>query len=158
MASKIKTDVLQALQDWKAGKPVKSLELGHVHRMKDVPGFSPTIDTSEHLHRDQERAHAYVFHIIDAIANLKATIAEHDASDPQHVTYRRPETWEEFESLCDGLEEQFRLEVEGLTAEELDGAEGLAWKALRFGWARAIEGHKDSLYIEVQNPQVQTAT
>jgi hypothetical protein len=151
MATKIKPDVLQALRDWKAGKPVKSLELGHVHRMKDVPGFSPTIDASKHLHQDQERAHAYVFHIIDAIANRKAYIGDH-SKDP--VEFREPQTWEEFSDLCDGLE----VEFEDLTAEERDGAESLAWKALRFGWARAIEGHKDSLYIEVTNPSVAQAT
>jgi hypothetical protein len=139
MATRIKPDVLQALQDWKAGKPVKSLELGHVHRMKDVPGFSPTIDASEHIHRDQERAHAYVFHLIE-LFSLNGVPVDHDA----------------FLGACKDF--QLSFSEEGLTAEELDAAEGLAWKALRFGWARAIEGHKDSLYIEVQNPQVQTST
>jgi hypothetical protein len=144
MASRIKFDVLQALRDWKAGKPVKTVELGHVHRMKDVPGFSPTIDTAEHIHRDQDRAHAYCFHVIEYwISAPELTLPEH----------------EEFLTVCDVvLEPRFRKENEGLTVEELEGAEGLAWKALRFGWARAIEGHKESFYIEVQNPTAVRAT
>ena len=126
---------MQALADWKAGKPVHSIELGHVHRMKDVPGFSPTIDASEHLHRDQERAHAYVFEIIERVSGMIQPPAEHET----------------FLTWCEG----WRSSYPELTAEERDGAESLAWKALRFGWARAIEGHKDSLYIEVTNPQKQ---
>ena len=42
-----------------------------------------------------------------------------------------------------------------LSAEELDGAESLAWKVLLFGWTRAIDGHKDAQYIEVTRPKVQ---
>jgi hypothetical protein len=144
MASRIKPDVLQALQDWKAGKPVKSLELGHVHRMKDVPGFSPTIDASEHLHRDQDRAHAYLFHLIE-LFSLNGVTEDHDA----------------FLAACDEYEQTFdwgELPVKEADVfnEERNGAESLAWKALRFGWARAIEGHKDSLYIEVrkESPQL----
>jgi hypothetical protein len=139
MSVRIKSDTLQALQDWKSGKPVKSLELGHVHRMKEVPGFSPTIDASVHLHRDQERAHAYLFHIIDWFTQEGTPLpVEHDA----------------FLADCDVLEQRFREENAGLTAEELDAAEGLAWKALRFGWAHAIHGHAEHLYTTVTNPAV----
>jgi hypothetical protein len=134
---KLRADVLKVLADWKAGKPVRSLELGHVHRMKENPGSSPMIDISEHHHQDQERAHAYCFHIIE------------------HFKDGRPGSYEEFSVVCDGLERDFKKETEGLTAEELDGAESLAWKALLFGWSRAIDGHKDANYIEVARPQVQ---
>jgi hypothetical protein len=139
VASKIKADTLQVLADWKAGKPVKSVELGHVHSMKEVPGFSPTIDASKHLYQDQERAHAYCFYIVERAQLLGQPPEEHDT----------------FLQWCDGWQKDFHKDHEALTAEESDGAESLAWKALRFGWARAIEGHKDSLYIEVTNPAVE---
>jgi len=70
MPAKIKADVLQALDDWKAGKPVKSIELGHTHRMKDNGGQSPTIDLSVRLSNDQERAHAYCFAIIEYVTGV----------------------------------------------------------------------------------------
>src|SRR6266478_1223855 len=101
MTARIKPDVLQALQDWKAGKPVKTLELGHVHRMKEVPGFSPTIDASQHLHQDQERAHAYVFYLIE-----RCKLPAQPASD--HETFS---VW------CDGWEQDFRKENPELTEE-----------------------------------------
>ena len=133
----LRKDVLKALSDWKAGKPVRALELGHVHRMKENPGSSPLIDMSQHLHQDQDRAYAYCFHIIE------------------HFAEARTATFEEFSVVCDGLERDFREENKGLTEEELHGAESLAWKALLFGWARAIDGHKDANYIEVTRPAKQ---
>ena len=138
----LRKDVLHVLDDWNAGKPVRSLELGHVHRMKENPGSSPLIDISQHFHQDQDRAYAYCFHILEF---YKA-----------HGT--APKTWDEFAAECDALEIVFREENAGLTDEELHGAESLAWKAMLFGWARAIDGHKDANYIEVTKPQVESAT
>jgi len=138
--SALRKDVLKVLKDWKAGKPVRSLELGHVHRMKENPGSSPLIDINQHFHQDQDRAHAYLFHILEAFA---------------HEDVRLPTTYEQFAGTCDILEAGFRDATEGLTAEELDGAESLAWKVLLFGWTRAIDGHKDAQYIEVTRPKVQ---
>src|SRR6266851_2970318 len=134
MTARIKPDVLQALQDWKAGKPVDTLEIGHVHRMKEVPGFSPTIDTSQHLHQDQDRAHAYVFHLIE-LFQLNGVPAEHEdflkACDDYELTF----DWGvEIQVVAGG---GWRKDVEELNSER-DAAESLAWKALRFGWARAI--------------------
>jgi hypothetical protein len=155
MAAKIKSDVLQALADWNAGKPVRSLELGHSHRMKETtePTAQPQVDFSKFIHRDQERTYAFCFTIIDAIANSKAYVADHskDAQNPEH---RPPETWEEFSDICDTLE----LEFGELTPEERDGAESLAWKVLRVGWAKAIAGHQPHDYIEVTNPAAVNAT
>ena len=133
--------MLKALADWKAGKPVRGVELGQVHRMKEHPGMSPLIDSSEHLHNDQERAYAYCFHILEHFSNVEAS------SVPGLPSF------ETFTQICDGLEKDFRKETEGLTAEELDGAESLAWKALLVGWAKALDGHKDSAYIEVTSPK-----
>ena len=140
---KLRADVLKVLADWKAGKAIRSLELGHVHRMKEVPGGSPLIDIGQHFHQDQERAHAYLFHILSYFE--------------EHGVPTSGLTWEGFETLCDGFEKQFREDVEGLTAEELDGAESLAWKALLFGWAKAIDGHKDANYVEVTRPKAEAS-
>lgn len=140
MAAKLKADVLQALQDWKAGKPVKTLELGHVHRMEDVPGFSPRINAEQHLHQDQERILSYCFHLID-LFSINGI----------------PEAHEAFLEACDAYEQTFDWPEVAIADwhaldHERNAAESLAWKALRFGWVRAIEGHKDSMYIEVTNP------
>jgi hypothetical protein len=138
MASKLKPDTLQALADWKAGKPVRSLELGHSFRMKEHPGLSPMIDESVRLQNDNERAHAYCFHIVEYFS---------DADVPF------PADHETFSKACDILEEKFRGDNAGLTAEELVGAESLAWKAIVVGWRRAIDGHKEVEYVEVANLQ-----
>jgi hypothetical protein len=143
MATKIKADTLQALADWNAGKPVKSLELGHCHRMKESAESTaaPQIDMSKHIHRDQERAYAYLFHLIESF-KLNGIPATHEA----------------FMEACDAYELAFEKMVEGeLIPEERDGAESLAWKALLVGWQRAIAGHDPSMYIEVTNPAVQAS-
>jgi len=133
MVGKIKADVLQALDAWKAGKPVRSIELGHVHRMIEHPGMSPRIDLSKRIDRDQERAHAYCFQIIERIS----------------LMVQPPEDHATFLGWCDGWEIDFRKENPDLTAEEADAAESLAWKALLVGWKRATDGHPEASYIEV---------
>jgi hypothetical protein len=156
MPTRIKPDVLKALEDWKAGKPVKSLELGQVHRMQERGQFSPVIDFSVRLSNDQERAHAYFFWLIEWFKD----------HGPVPVG---EEAFERFISICDMLEGQFdqtpqfasedeRNVRAGLTAEERDAAESLAWKAIQVGWVRAITGHDASQYIEVSRPQVETST
>src|SRR5271167_1183272 len=117
MAQRIKSDVLQALDDWKAGKPVRSVELGHVHRMKEHPGGAPAIDFSKRLSNDQERAHAYCFAILEHF----------DTGAPDHA---------EFQEFARELAGQWN----DLTPEEAIAAESLAWKALLIGWRRAIDG------------------
>jgi len=156
MPAKIKADVLQALDDWKAGKPVKSIELGHTHRMKDNGGASPTIDLSVRLSNDQERAHAYCFAILGFVVQ-----------NAGHMVSSTEMSHEGFMANCDMIELEFRRELhrrsgfhgdENLTAEERDAAESLAWKALHVGWNRAIAGHDASRYVEVTNPAVVAAT
>jgi hypothetical protein len=136
MATKIKSDTLQALADWNAGKPVKSLELGHAHRMKasSEPTAAPQIDMSKHIHRDQERAHAFCF----------ALIEHFDAP---------PDDYAEFLAVSREIAGQWN----DLIDEERVGAESLAWKALRVGWGKAIAGHEPHDYIEVTNPAVQAS-
>jgi hypothetical protein len=146
MAQRIKPDVLKALEDWKAGKPVQSLELGHVHRMKDNGSHSPTIDMSVRLVNDQERIHDYLFTLLRF----------------WEMHGELPTSHEEFMARCDETEKLYRnlhtdWEKE-LTAEEMDAAESLAWKALQVGWTRAIAGHDASQYIEITRPRVESAT
>jgi hypothetical protein len=140
MTVTLKPDVLAVLKDWEAGKPIKSVELGHIHRMKDVPGFSPTIDTSEHLFQDQQRAYDYAFHLIE-LFKINGVPGDHG----------------DFLKACDEYEQTFDWGEVGPGGHhgldhERNGAESLVWKALRFGWARAIEGHKESAYITVTKP------
>jgi hypothetical protein len=132
VATRIKPDVLQILKDWKDGKPVRSLELGHVHSMIEHPGMSPRIDLSKRLELDQERAHEYCFAIMEF---------EKDDLDSDHETFLK---------VCQMIREKFT----DVTPEEAAGAESLAWKALTIGWKRAIEGHGDGNYIEVSRPKV----
>jgi hypothetical protein len=137
MTQRIKPDVLQALQDWKAGKPVKSLELGHVHRMQDRGQHSPVIDFSVRLSNDQERAHAYCFHLMDIF-----------------LINGVPDSHEAFISACNDYELTFDwgelpASQKGTFDSERDAAESLAWKALHVGWARAIAGHAPEMYIDV---------
>lgn len=137
----MRKDVLKVMKDWNAGKEIRALELGHVHRMKENPGQSPLINIHEHHHQDQDRAYAYCFHILEFYKAQGAA----------------PHTWDEFAVECNALEVVFREENAGLTEEELHGAESLAWKAMLFGWAKAIDGHKDTQYIEVSKPEAESA-
>lgn len=148
MAQRIKPDVLQALQDWKAGKPVKSLELGHVQRMTHSreAHAAPTIDFSVRLHNDQERAHGYCFHLIE-LFSINGVPDSHDA----------------FMAACDDYEQIFDwgelpVSQKDVFDSERNAAESLAWKALHIGWARAIAGHDPSDYTEVTNPAAVSAT
>jgi hypothetical protein len=133
MPPKIKADVVQALDDWNAGKAVRSIELGHVHRMKEHPGGAPAIDFTRRLVNDQERAHAYCFYLLGKCV-AEAIPEDHDQFLAMTILYR--------------------TNFEDLTAEEATGAESLAWKALLVGWKRAIDGHADGRYIEVTRPEV----
>jgi hypothetical protein len=143
MATQIKRDVQQALADWKAGKPVKSIELGQVHRMKEQPGgHSPVIDLSVRLQNDQERAHAYCFHLIE--------LFQLNGIPQDHKVFL--EACDEYEQIFDWGE--LPVSEKDVFDSERNAAEGLAWKALLIGWNRAIAGHDPSMYIEVTNPTV----
>lgn len=129
----IKADTLAALAAWKAGKPVRSLQLGHVNRMVDHPGLSPKIDESVRLHNDQERALAYCFAIL-------ACYVDQGGSDSHDVF------------LATANQIAIDFETNGLTPEERDAAQSLAWKALLVGWNKAIDGYSAGDYIDVQQP------
>jgi hypothetical protein len=140
MSGKIKADVLQSLDDWKAGRPVKSLELGHTHRMahseeymQSNPAARNRVDMSKRIANDQERAYAYLFYIIDFYTGNVPV----------------PDVHDDYLAACEALRKDFDV-----TSEEVVAAESLAWKALHCGWARAIAGHDAHMYIEVSNPAV----
>jgi hypothetical protein len=128
-------DTLHVLADWKAGKPVRTIELGHVHRMKDNPGMSPAIDMSVRIYRDQVRAHAYCFHVIESFVPLG--IPDFDT----------------FLNHCAACQQKFLTDSSGLTAEEIEGANSLAWKAMAIGWRKAVDWYRDTDYIFVQSSQ-----
>jgi hypothetical protein len=145
---RLRSDVVAVLADWKAGKTVRGPELGHIHRMKEHPGLSPLIDDSVRIHRDQDRAYAYCFAILQHWQGL----LESQRGDLLP-------TWEQFSASCDNdVEPAFREGESGLNAEELDGAESLAWKAILMGWKKAVDGFPDAHYIEVSRPKQETST
>lgn len=157
MTAKIKADVLQALDDWKAGKPVKSIELGHVHRMThseehmaSYPNTRNPINLSKRLSNDQNRAHAYCFGILSWWC-VDPFITHAIGKPPAG-----PDTFEDFKGVC--AETMKQGGFSDLTETEKEAAESLAWKALNIGWARAIAGHAPEMYIEVRNPSAVSAT
>jgi hypothetical protein len=146
----IKPDVLRVLQDWKAGKSVMSLDLGHVHRMANTeeemasyPNRRNPIDLSKRLANDNERAHAYCFALLGHAADgsifaesfLKDAAFEHSG----------------FMEMANALRKE---EFTDVTPEEAAGAESLAWKALHVGWKLAIAGHDASRYVDVATKDV----
>ena len=133
MPIKIKADTLEALANWKAGKPLRVIELGHIHRMKEHPGMSAQIDTSEHVYRDQARAYLYCFALIERFS--------------QEPMWNVP--FHDFQVIC----KEVAASVPEMTQEESEAAEGLAWKALIVGWKKALEGHSDATYIELKRPE-----
>jgi hypothetical protein len=140
----IHEDLLQTLKLWRAGKEIRTLELGHTQRIEKRADETERIDVG-HVHRnDQVRIHQWAFHIVEHC-----------------VKNSLPEAFEEFEVLCDFLEKNDmpglveKKELSGaLSKEEIDGAESLAWKAMLLGWDRAISGHdKDAKYTNLKNPK-----
>jgi hypothetical protein len=153
MSGKIKADVLQALDDWKAGKPVKCLELGHTHRMthseehmKSYPNTQNTIDFSKRVSNDQERAYAYCFallgHLVDGSIFAESFLRDAEVDHSGFLEMAKELRKDNFPDV---------------TPEEATAAEGLAWKAFHVGWARAIANHAPHRYIEVSKPAAVSA-
>jgi hypothetical protein len=123
------------LRDWKAGRAIRSIELGHTQREIQVGiNDAKRIDDSHHHRNRHDLAHAWVFKILDRV------LAE-----------KKPDmVYSEFAEICRELRETEMLEGDRrLTQDELNGAESLAWKAWLLGWDRAIRGHDESRYIQV---------
>jgi hypothetical protein len=138
-AGSIPVDLASVLADWNAGKPVRSLELGHTQRMMPHPGEADRLDLSRTYRVRQELAHEWAFMIVEHCANTAM-----------------PDGFEEYAALCDELEARHNSATEPLSREEIDGAESLAWRALRLGWKAALAGHEERKYIEVRKPQPET--
>ena len=87
---------------------------------------------------DQDRAYAYAFHLLE-LFSINGIPADHDA----------------FLAACDEYEQTFswgELPVKEAHAfnVERDAAESLVWKALLVGLKKAIDGHGEAQYTEVQ--------
>lgn len=150
MAAKLKADVLQALDAWKAGKPVRSIELGHVQRMthteehlQSYPNTRPQIDLTQRVPNDQDRIHAYVFAILSWWC-VDSFVSHAIGKAPVG-----PDTYEDFQGVC--AETMKQGSFSDLSDNEKLAAESLAWKALLLGWKRAIDGFPEAHYIEVTN-------
>jgi len=146
----IHEDLLGTLKLWRAGKPIRSLELGHTQRIEKRSDETERIDLG-HVHRnDQVKIHQWAFHIVEHFV-------ESDLDEPDNFA--------EYEAICDMLEEvQMPVlvkekEISGaLTKEELDAAESLAWKAMLLGWDRATSGHDGAKYAILKNSNTAKAT
>jgi len=124
MQDLIEDELRGVLADWNAGKPIRTVALGHSTR---VEGLKHGLPLEVRNNFRQKKALAYVFQLIEAGLLLKM-----------------PFTWDEFFKLC--LEERKAGE---LTKQEAEAAESLAWKALLRGWNRALTGFPDVHYVSI---------
>ncbi len=131
----IEDELRQVLADWNAGKPVRSIALGHTTRVDGVNAHGLPAEMRNAFR--QRKALAYVFQLIEAGLQLGM-----------------PFTWDQFFALC--LDERDKAKpkhdlqpVDYLSREEIEAAESLAWKALLRGWNRALAGFPDAHYISI---------
>lgn len=128
MQDLIRDDLKTLLADWHAGRPVRTLILGHSMRLMPAKGNEPAYE--EPIIFRQKRALAYAFALIDAALE----------DDVGLLLTRK------FEHYCAGAPAD-------LSREEKEAAESLAWKALLRGWSLAIAGHDNHRYITITNPE-----
>jgi hypothetical protein len=124
----IEDELRQVLADWNAGKPVRSIALGHTTRVDGVNAHGLPAEMRNAFR--QRKALAYVFQLIEAGLQLGM-----------------PFTWDQFFALC--LDERDKGVKADLTQQEIEAAESLAWKALLRGWNRALAGFPDAHYISI---------
>jgi hypothetical protein len=128
MTTTIQEELAQVLADWQSGKELRVLELGHTQQMEDFgsDGSQRLSLSKPLLENDQERVYGYVF---EALARCLED---------------NPLDYEMFLAFCGDLA------AKDLTPEERAGAQSLAWKALKVGWARALEGHPETRFIKIK--------
>lgn len=131
----IEDELRQVLADWNAGKPVRSVALGHRVRVEGVNAHGLPGEVRNEFR--QRKALAYVFQLIEAGLKLKM-----------------PFTWDQFFALCvderDKAKPKRDLQpVDYLSRQEIEAAESLAWKALLRGWNHAITGFPDVQYVSI---------
>lgn len=137
----IRDDLRAALADWKGGKPVHLVELGHNQKIMTRPDGSERINIDAIHTNDQRVIYDYVFHLLEFFA-------EHGP----------PESFDVFKTICDEGEQMFKNNGDReLSDEERDGAESLVWKALQVGWRKAIAGHPPEQYFDAKNSAAEAA-
>ena len=120
----IQAELKSVLSDWKAGRTVKSIVLGHpVRQVTDRDG---ALVEERHVFR-QKAAHECAFQIIE-------------------ICLVEPTT-ENFELFHDIAKEKAR-ELH-LSAEEEGAAISFAWAVLLRGWKRALHGFDDVHSIDI---------
>lgn len=132
MQDLIQNRVREVVSDWMAGKPVRTLALGHPVVL--VPGVKNERSHEEpHVFR-QGKTFAYAIGLLGR--HLK------DAS------------WPVLRSRFETISTEARREDAGdLSKAELEAAESLAWKILRVGWDAAISGFESSRYVTLKREE-----
>jgi hypothetical protein len=116
----INDEVTEVLEQWRAGRRVAVLQLGHSVRV------NPTTRQEERHKFRQLAAYAYAFQLIEK--GLETEIATH-------------------EDFCFMAS---TLSPKALSTEEREAAESIAWKTLRRGWHNAISGFPDDRMIPIR--------
>src|SRR5271156_5966124 len=107
----IQDELKHVLANWTKGRPVHSIALGHAVRV-----VSDNTGTREERHSFRQRkVHDYCFSLIN-----------------EGLQYGEPMSYALFAMLD--------VAPPGLSAQEKQSAESLAWKALSRGWERAVSG------------------
>lgn len=116
-------ELREKLSEWKAGKIVRTLRLGHPVRVAQHGGEEPhTIN--------QGSVYAHVFKLLGSALEL-GTVA----------------TFPEFAALAE------TILPANLTTQEREAAESFAWAVLRRGWRGALAGFQDHQYFDLENPK-----
>jgi hypothetical protein len=117
----IQDELSGVLQDWRDGKPIRSIALGHSLRLnKDG-------QHERHVFR-QKAVHDLAFHLIEIGLDPR-----HKALLDDFAAFR--ETW---------------VRGPDLSQQEEEAAFSLAWVALHRGWTRAIANHAEHEYISIK--------
>jgi hypothetical protein len=128
MEDLIEDELRGVLADWNAGKPIRTIVLGHRVRVDGTNDYGLPREVRNEIR--QRLALSYVFELI--AAGLKLGM---------------PFTWGRFFELC--LDQRTTLAIDRFTKQEIEAAESLAWKALLRGWNRAITGFPDVQYVSI---------
>lgn len=135
MQDLIQDELAVVLADWKAGKPVRSIALGHSTRVAPAEGNEPAREVAMVFR--QKRAFGYVCALLDAGLTFMKTERKMERPD--------------FENLIRGWSRGEYQGFSDLSISEREAAESLAWKALLRGWSFALAGFDGQRYISVTN-------
>ena len=120
MQDVIQNELTKVIADWRDGKQVRVIALGHPVRVNPKNGVEES-----HIFR-QKVAYEFVFELLGSFL----------------ATADQPVTFEFFTAIGQELAPDFNL-----SAEELEAALSLAWVVLRSGWNHALTGYAEHRYI-----------